>query len=100
MRRLRAFWGFRPCTLILGLSFIAADAVAQEPEPPVHVSWQAPPQCPGSPEVIGMIEGFLGQRLDATRAQSLELSAVVRTLADGTHSASLTLATATGSSER
>jgi hypothetical protein len=100
MRRLQAFWGLRSCATILGVSLAPWGALAQQPKPPVHVSWQAPPECPSSSELVQMVEGFLGQPLDATRPQSLELSAVVRTLADGAHSAALTLATATGASER
>src|SRR6478609_5493918 len=99
MRCLPAFWDRRSCATILALLATPAAVLAQEPEPRVHVSWQAPPECPGSAELIQMVEGFLGQRLDAPGQQSLELSGVVRTAADGSYSAALTLATATGSSK-
>jgi hypothetical protein len=59
------------------LACCAASTPAWADSPAATLSWQAPSECPQAAAFTAQVEHFLGQKLDAARAQSLHISGEV-----------------------
>ncbi|MES1189037.1 MAG: hypothetical protein ABUL60_34800 [Myxococcales bacterium] len=83
------------------LNAAAAQAQEQTSEPRNHISlrWDAPNECPDDAQLVGAVEGLLGQPLSEAREQELAVSVNVQASADG-FSAKLEFASPQGTQER